>query len=239
MTYHLDKSQETAPADYLASYVRTYLREEVLQEGLTRNLGAFSRFLEAASFSQASVLNISAVSRECAVERKVVENYFSILEDLLLAYRIPVFTKRARRRMAAHPKFFFFDVGVFQAIRPRGPLDHSAEIPGAALETLVLQELQAHNAYADLGYSTYYWRSSAGMEVDFVMYGPKGLKAFEVKPASKFRREDTSGLRAFLKDYPQANAYLIYCGGRWLADGEIRILPAQQALLELPEILST
>ncbi|MFA6549048.1 MAG: AAA family ATPase, partial [Candidatus Margulisiibacteriota bacterium] len=99
---------EADPKAYLESYVKTYLEEEIQQEGLTRNLGAFSRFLEAASFSQASPLSISAVARECAVERKVVESYFKILEDLLIGYRIPVFTKKAKRRLASHPKFYFF-----------------------------------------------------------------------------------------------------------------------------------
>ncbi len=97
---------ESDPRRYLESYVKTYLDEEVRQEGLTRNLGAFTRFLEAASFSQAGVLNISAVARDCAVERKVVENYFHILEDLLIAYMVPVFTKRAKRRLVRHSKFF-------------------------------------------------------------------------------------------------------------------------------------
>src|SRR3989338_5872500 len=125
------------PKKYLESYVKTYLEQEIRQEGLTRNLGAFSRFLEAASFSQGSVLNISAVAQECAVERKVVEDYFCILEDLLIGHRIPVFTRRAHRRLVSHPKFYFFDAGVFRAIRPRGPLDTSEETDGAALETLL------------------------------------------------------------------------------------------------------
>lgn len=108
---------------YLKSYIQTYLKEEIDQEGLTRNLAAFARFLEAASFSQAQPLNISTVADDCHVDRKVTEGYFKILEDLLIAERVPVFTRRAKRKMARHPKFFFFDCGVYQAIRPRGPLD--------------------------------------------------------------------------------------------------------------------
>ena len=114
---------EPEPEKFLAGYVKTYLDEEVRQEGLTKNLGAFARFLEAASFSQGAVLNISAVARECAVERKVVENYFGILDDLLIGHRLPVFTKRAKRRLVGHPKFYFFDAGVFLTLRPKGPLD--------------------------------------------------------------------------------------------------------------------
>jgi len=93
---------ESDPKRYLESYGRTYLEEEIRQEGLTRNLSAFARFLEAASFSQGSVLNISSVARECHVERKVVENYFLILENLMIGYRIPIFSKKAKRRLVAH-----------------------------------------------------------------------------------------------------------------------------------------
>jgi len=157
---------QSQPADYLRGYVATYLREEVQQEGLTRNLGAFSRFLEAAAFSQGSPLNVSEVARECAVERKVVEQYFHILDDLLLSIRIPVFSKRAKRSPVARPKFYFFDAGVFRAIRPSGPLDRPEEIEGAALETLVMQILRALNDYRDFGYTLYYWRTRTGLEVE-------------------------------------------------------------------------
>ncbi|MFH1834423.1 MAG: AAA family ATPase, partial [bacterium] len=139
---HLPSAQlPSNPAAFLEAYVKLYLQEEIQQEGLTRNLATFSRFLEAASFSQGSLLNISEVARDCAVERKTVESYFQILEDILLAFRLPVFTKRARRRMTAHPKFYLFDTGVYRTVRPRGPLDRPEEIDGAALETLVLQEI--------------------------------------------------------------------------------------------------
>ncbi len=223
---------------YLASYVKTYLQEEIQFEGLTRNLGAFSRFLEAASFSQGSVLNISAVARDCAVERKVVENYFSILEDLLIAYRIPVFSERAKRRMIAHPKFYFFDTGVYRTIRPMGPLDRPEEVEGMAYETLVFQELNAINSYLESGYKMFYWRTADDMEVDFVLYGNKGILAFEVKRTAKVSREMTRGLRAFLKAYPMAKAYLIYGGERRLRDDNIEIMPINDFLLSLPSMLS-
>ncbi len=222
---------------YLESYVATYLREEIQQEGLTRNLSAFARFLEAASFSQASLLNVSSVARECAVERKVVEQYFGIVEDLLLGFRVPVLTKKAKRRMAEHPKFYFFDVGVYQTLRPRGPLDVGQEINGPALETLLVQELRAANAYAQLGYAFYYWRTSTQAEVDVVLYGPRGLHAFEVTLAKTVRQEDTRALKLFLADYPMAKAYLVYGGERRLHDGPIQILPITACLAALPDLL--
>ncbi len=231
-----DRDPQAARA-YLASYVATYLREEVMQEGLTRNLAAFGRFLEAASFSQASPLNISAVARDCMVERKVIEDYFGILEDLLIGVRLPVFTRRARRRLVSHPKFFFFDAGVFRAVRPRGPLDSVEEVDGAALETLLLEELRALNDYGRADYSLHYWKSTTGLEVDFVLYGEHGLCAFEVKRTQRVRREDLRALETFLEDYPMARATVAYGGNRVDRSGAIRILPFARCLQELPAIL--
>lgn len=225
--------KEHDPKRYLESYVTTYLREEVQQESLTRNLGAFSRFLETASFSQAQLLNISAVARECAIHQKVAENYFSILEDLLIAARIPVFTKKAKRRMVAHPKFFFFDAGIYRTLRPKGPLDAPEEIDGATLETLVFQELRAFNHYHDLGYEIYFWRTATGQEVDFVLYGQKGIVAIEVKRSARVTDEMLSGLRMFMKEYPTARAYFLTAGDRDGWESGIRVMPIEMFLKNL------
>jgi uncharacterized protein len=228
---------ESDPKAYLESYVKTYLSEEIQQEGLTRNLSAFSRFLEAASFSQGEVLNITEVSREAHVDRKVVEGYFSILEDLMIAYRVPVFTKKAKRKMIAHPKFYFFDIGLYRTLRPKGPLDTPEEAQGAALETLLFQELLALNNYLELGYSIYYWRTASQIEVDFVLYGERGLKAFEIKRTSRMRKEMLGGLLAFKKDYPMAQCYCLYGGDKRLNIEGIEIVPLIEALKGLPELL--
>jgi len=229
--------KEADPKAYLESYVKAYLREEVQQEGLTRNLGAFSRFLEAASFSQGAIVNTSSVARECGIERKVVENYFSILEDLLIGYKVPVFTKKAKRRMTAHQKFYFFDVGIYRTLRPSGPLDAPEEIEGMALETLLFQELKAVNDCLKLGYDLYYWNTANRVEVDFILYGKRGLKAFEVKRTSRISESMLRGLRIFQKDYPTAKSYFIYGGKRRYYEGNITILPIEEALLKLSDIL--
>lgn len=225
------------PQDYLKSYAATYLREEVQQEGLTRNIGAFGRFLEAASFSQGSVLNMAAVARECAVSAKVVEDYFSILEDLLIAMRLPVFAKRAKRRLIAHPKFYYFDAGVFQAIRPRGPLDAPEHIHGPALETLFLQQVRAINDYRDLGYRLHYWRTAAGDEVDFVLYGERGLRVFEVKMSQNVRPDDLRALLRLRADFSEARAHLLYLGQRRWHDRGIEVLPFVDCVTKLDQWL--
>jgi uncharacterized protein len=228
---------ERDPGGFLAAYVQTYLREEVLAEGLTRNLGAFARFLETASLSQASQLNVSSVARDASIDRKVAESYFGILEDLLLAVRLPAFTKKAKRRLVQHPKLFFFDAGVYRAIRPKGPLDTPSEIDGAALETLVFQELRAHCDYGDLGYTLHYFRTSGGHEVDFVLYGERGIVAIEVKRGERIRSGDLTGLETFLADYPMARAYVVYGGSRRYREGGIEMVPAATFLRELPDRL--
>lgn len=229
---------ESDPKTYLLSYAKMYLEEEVKQEGLTRNVGAFSRFLEAASFSQGSMLNLSAVARECSVERKTVEQYFIILEDLLLAARLPAFQKRAKRRLVGHPKFYFFDVGVYQTLRPKGLLDAQEEIEGHALESLFFQELRAINHYLNLGFQLFYWRTPSALEVDFVLYGEGGLFAFEVKRDDKLKPESLRGLKAFLRDYPAAKAYLVYGGNRIMKEGPVEVLPFTHCVSTLPDILA-
>ena len=226
------------PAAYLKSYVGTYLREEVQQEALVRNVAAFNRFLEAASFSQASVLNVQGVAAECAVSRKTVESYFDLIEDLLLAVRIPVFRRRAKRKLTAHPKFYFFDTGVYRALRPRGPLDTDDEIDGAAIETLVLELLRAENANHDLGYDIFFWRTADDREVDFVLYGERGLHAFEIKRSSRFAESDLGGLQLFCADYPEARACLFYGGTKHYRFGPIDVMPLAKGLASLAQRLA-
>ncbi|MCC6846934.1 MAG: ATP-binding protein [Deltaproteobacteria bacterium] len=228
---------EKDPTAYLASYVGTYLREEVQAEALTRNLDVFSRFLVAASFSQASVLSVAAVARDLGLARKTVEGYFALLDDLLLAVRLPVFTRRAKRAMTTRPKFFFFDAGVYRSLRPRGPLDSAEEIDGPAVESLVLQELRATNHNLDLGYELFYWHTRDHKEVDFVLYGERGLLAFEVKRTSRFREDDLATLRLFRRDYPMARCFLLYGGHQEYETDGIRALPLATALPALGALL--
>ncbi len=228
---------ESDPGKYLKDYVQTYLREEVMQESLTRNIGRFSHFLEVASFSQGATINISAVAREAHIERSVAENYFSILEDLLIAVRLPVFARKAKRKLTSQKKFYFFDAGVFRAIRPVGPLDSDAEMEGPALETLVLQELRAVNDYYDYGYQISFWRTRSSLEVDFVLYGPRGLLAIEIKRSTQIQPKDTRALREFKKDYPPAKCFVFYGGPSSLYMDDVTVLPVEHALRNLHHIL--
>ena len=218
------------PTDVLDAYASLYLDEEVRAEGLTRNIGGFSRFLEAISFSHRGQLNVSSVARECEVERKVVARYVGILEDLLLTFRLPVFRKRAKRATVTHEKIYLFDAGVFRSLRPKGPLDRSEEIDGQALEGLVAQHLRAWAAYSRHDVDLFYWRTRAGTEVDFVVYGESGLQAFEVKNHGRVHSTDLRALRAFREDYPEAETAVLYRGAERLRIDGVWCVPIEDFL---------
>ena len=221
------------PEDVLRAYASLYLEQEVRLEGWARNVSAFARFLEAISFSHGAVLNFANVARECQVERKAVAAYVEVLEDLLLAFRLPVFTRRARRETSAHPKFFLFDSGVFRSLRPRGPLDRPEEIEGAALEGLVAQHLRAWLAYREADAALYFWRTRSGVEVDFVVYGADAFCAIEVKNAARVDPHDLRALNAFGEDYPEAELVLTYRGSVRERRGRVWIVPVDEFLRSL------
>nr|WP_218915036.1 DUF4143 domain-containing protein [Desulfurivibrio alkaliphilus] len=214
----------------LRAYASLYLREEVQAEALVRDIGAFSRFLEAISFSHGNQLNLAEVARECQVGRKTAEGYLVILEDLLLAFRVPVFTRRAKRHLVAHSKFYYFDAGVFRSLRPTGPLDRPSEIAGPALEGLVAQHLRAWIAYRQSDARLYYWRTKSGNEVDFVLYGQDVFTAIEVKHAAHVHGKDLRGLQAFREDYPEASVLLLHLGQERLEIKGIPCLPCEEFL---------
>lgn len=181
------------PADTLRSYLGLYVREEVQQEGLVRDVGAFARFLEAVSLTHGQLRNLAAIAAECEVSRKTAEGYLDILHDLLLCFSVPVFQKRAARQLTAHPKLYWFDSGVFLASRPRGPLDAATEVGGAALEGLVAQHLRAWIDYGQRDLQLFFWRTRAGNEVDFVLYGGGGFFAIEVKASERSAAKTCAG----------------------------------------------
>ena len=223
----------------LAAYIDLYLREEIQQEGLVRTLAPFVRFLESASFSHGSQLVSSAIARDCGIGRTTVDGYLKILFDLMIAATVPVFSRRAKRAMAATAKFYFFDTGVYRALRPKGPLDRPSEIDGAALEGLVFQHLKAYLDYSGRSNSLYCWRTAAGKEVDFVIYDEHDFVAMEVKNASRLDARDFAGLKSFAADYPEARTVLLYRGEVQYMQGDVLVVPVANYLKSLvPNALS-
>ncbi len=215
-----------SPEEKLQTYVDLYLQEEVKAEALVRQLGDFARFLEAIAYSHGSILNLTNVSRECAVSRKTVDLHLQILEDLLLGYTIPIFEKRAKREVTSHPKFYFFDPGVFRSLKKQSFLDVSTEAEGAALEGLIGEHLRCWIDNQLEKHELYFWRTKAGLEVDFIVFGPRTLYAIEVKNNTHISPGDLRGLKEFKKDYPESMTLFLYRGKEKLQREGVLCLPA-------------
>lgn len=221
------------PEEFLSSYASVYIDEEVQAEALVRNIGQFARFLHVISFSHGQQLNVTNIARKSSVKRHTVDNFISILEDLLLSKRLEVFTHRAQRELSQHPKFYFFDAGIFRALRKMGPGDSQQEADGAALEGLVFQHLVAWIHYTKGRHDLYFWRTKAGLEVDFIVHGEKGFWAIEVKNSKTVSPEDVRGLTHFVEDYPDAKPLLLYRGSTPVKYKDVLCLPVEDFLKPL------
>lgn len=224
--------ESDAPEEVLSTYTSVYIDEEIQAEALVRNLGQFARFIHVISFSHGQILNVNNIARESSVKRHTVDNFIEILEDLLLSKKLPVFTYRAQRELSQHPKFYFFDAGIFRAIRKMGPGDSITDIEGPALEGLVFQHLRSWIHYTKGQHDLYFWRTKSGLEVDFILYGEKGFWAIEVKNNHTLAPSDMQGLLNFTEDYPQATPLLLYRGPK-VIHKNILCLPVDQFLKQL------
>ncbi|MBP7073866.1 MAG: ATP-binding protein [Rhabdochlamydiaceae bacterium] len=224
---------EENPTETLKTYVALYMEEEVKAEGIVRNIEPFARFLEAISFSHGGQLNLTNIARECMVKRTTVTSWVSILEDLLIAFQLQVFTKRAKRELSAHPKFYYFDAGVFRTIRPQSIDDPVSELDGPALEGLIAQHLLAWCDYTPGENNLTFWRTRSGVEVDFVLHSPLGFWAIEVKNTRNISLDDLRHLKIFQEDYPEAKLLFLYRGTDRLMKGNILCMPCSEFLSNL------
>lgn len=218
------------PNSVLKNYCGLYLKEEIQAEGLVRNIHNYARFLEVISFSHGSQLNTSNIARECDVSRTTIDTYLQILIDMLLAFTLPVFVKRAKREVVKHPKFYMFDSGVYHAIRPKGLIDRPEEIGGASLEGIVANHLRAWIDLQNKDYQLSFWRTRTQLEVDFIVYGPNEFCAIEVKNSESISTKDLNGLIAFCEEYPEAKPLLLYRGTKRRFEKGILILPCEEFL---------
>jgi predicted AAA+ superfamily ATPase len=225
---------KSRPGQALSGYVDNYLAEEVKGEGILRKATSFARFLEVASFSHGTIPNVSAIARECFVSQPTAATYFDILHNMLLAFSVPAFVRRARRDLCSKDKFYLCDSGIYQALRPRGFLaDDGNLVTGMALEGLVAQHLRAWCDYANGNQRLYHWKTAGGVEVDFVVHGENSFAAFEVKLAPMVRNDHGAGLRAFGRDYPEAQLCLLYGGTEVHKMGSVLCLPIASFLHQL------
>ncbi len=223
-----------SPRRTLAGYVDNYLREEVFEEGLTRNAPAFARFFEALAFSHGELVNYSNIARDCGVSSKTVKEYFQILVDTLLGVMVEPFSRRRSRAVITKaPRFYLFDVGIAGHLTGRRIERAAGPDFGRALEHFVLMEILAYRSYREHDFPVRFWRTKSGLECDFVL-GREGGIAIEVKGGANPGSRELRGLRAFVDEHGPGQA-IVVCDGsavRRTADG-IWILPWERFLARL------
>lgn len=223
--FDLDRTLETgalplvlgsdSPAETLRAYVQLYLREEIKGEALVRNLPGFARFLPVAGLFHGQTLNVTGLARDAGVPRTTVEGYLEVLEDTLLARRLPAFEARLRTRERKHPKLYWLDPGVARAAKgTAGPV--APEEAGALFEGWVHTLLRTYMAERELAEEIFYWApaKSGRREVDFVLRRGEDLLALEVKAAGRPQPQHLSGLRAIAELPGLRRRVLVHRGGR-------------------------
>jgi predicted AAA+ superfamily ATPase len=202
-THYFDKN----PQRLLAAYIDVYLKEEILQESIVRQLGTFQRFLEVAALSNGEMINYSNIATDCGVKVHTVRAYFDILEDTLIGYRIPAYTQTIKRRLIQAPKFYFFDVGLPQYLLNRTTLAQGTIEYGHAFEHFIVQELVAYIRYNHKKETLSYWRTHTGVEVDAVIGDAQ--VAIEIKSTNNIQSKHLKGLKSFVSDYPHARPIVV------------------------------
>lgn len=215
--------------EFLRSYTDVYLREEIQAEGVVRNIAPFARFIDIAAHNDGEITNYTNIARECSVTVKTIQEYYQILEDTFIAYRIDPWIKSIRKRLVAHPRYYLFDMGVSNALclyyQKLNPI-----VRGRRFEQFIILQLLALNNYYRLHYEFFFWRTHTGVEIDLIITREKKpVFAIEIKSSTAhLKNDDTQGLREFKIEYPAVKAYILspVDRPRLLAD-DIQILPWQ------------
>lgn len=226
---------EVAKKRWFKSYLETYLKEEIQQEALTRNIPAFSRFLELAAFENGNILNWSTLSREVGIHLATIKEYFQILEDTLIGFHLHPYGKSHRTKIVSHPKFYFFDTGIVSALKKQlsTPLIPGTPPFGDAFEHWVILETQRVLDYREREYSMSFFRTTDGAEVDLILEKENKLYTIEIKSKTNPSSRDLKGLRSFLSDHPVDRALCVCQTPRPYRDGAIEYLPWKTFFEEL------
>jgi predicted AAA+ superfamily ATPase len=227
------RSDPAHAVDILEAYVANYLKEDIQQEALVKDLDSFARFLEVAALMNGQVVNVAGIARDAGVPRQSVQRYFDTLVGTLIGVWLPAWRPRRKVKEVAHPKFYFFDPGVVRAIlgRVRDPLESVER--GQLLETLVLHELRAWMSIGNTGGSLSYWRTPSGSEADFIWTRGAQAVGVEVKAAKEWKPDHGRVLNELLDEKIVQRAFGVYLGREAQRRGKLEILPLAEFMRRL------
>lgn len=214
----------------LRAYVHTYLRQEIQQEALVKDIGSFHRFLKVAAIMHGQVVNQAGIARDAGVARTTVQRFFETLVDTLIGYLLPAWQPRAKVRELAKPKFYFFDPGVVRAISDISDEPLAQADAGPLLEGYILHELRAAIAYRGAGGDLSYWSTQGGREIDFIWSKGRRNLAIEVKNSRSWRPEYAQTLNEFMDEGYVQQAFVVYRGKERYRSGRVLGLPVTDFL---------
>ena len=195
------------PERLLDGYIDVYLREEIKEESLVRNLDAFERFMEVAATCDGEIVNYENIASDCQVSAKTVKEYFGILSDTLIGYTIPAYTKVVKRKVVQAPKFYYFDVGVYNHLLNRTSLAPGTSEYGHCFEHFVIQELVAYIGYTHNRKKLTYWHTYNGKEVDAVI-GEAEI-GIEIKSTDEVQNKHMSNFKEYLEEFPNSRSIVV------------------------------
>lgn len=191
----------------ISAYIGNYLKDEIAAEAKIRNIQSFSRFLEAAAFSNGEMVNYANIASDCGVSPPTVKEYFQILEDTLIGRFVPSYQKKPKRRVITAPKFYFFDMGIVNYLLKRGEIQFGSEVFGNAFEHFIYNEIFAHSRYSGKEYPIHYWRTASQIGIDFIL-GENEI-AIEVKSTTNVSSRHIKGLKSFVEEYKTKQLILV------------------------------
>jgi predicted AAA+ superfamily ATPase len=195
------------PEKLISSYIGGYLRDEIAAEARIRNISSFSRFLEAAAFSNGEIVNFANIASDCGISAPTVKEYFQILEDTMTGMFIPSYQKKPKRRVISAPRFYYFDVGIAGFLLKRGRIEFGSESFGKAFEHFICQELTAYRNYSGKDFLISYWRTASQIEVDFIL--GENEVALEIKSTNMVNPRHIRGLHSFSEEYKVKKSIIV------------------------------
>ena len=210
------------PRRLLSGYIDIYLKEEIKEEALSRNIAVFQRFMQAAALTSSEIVNYTNIANDCNVSAKTIKEYFSILEDTLIGYMLPAYTKTNKRKVTQAPKFYFFDVGVYNYLLQRTSLPPETPEYGHSFEHFVMQELRAYVNYFQKDETLSYWHTYNNKEIDVVVGQAK--IGIEIKSTTEIQPKHLSNFKDYHDEFPDSRCIIVSRDKLTRRNGNIEIM---------------
>ena len=228
---HYLASSDSVLKKRLQAYISVYLKEEIAAEALVKRLGSFTRFLEIAALTNGEMVNYTNIAQKCGIDAKTVKEYFSILEETLIGYMVPAFTRTVKRRLNQSPRFYFFDVSLPNYLLHRQNLQPGSADFGHAFEHLMIQEITAYLGYNNIENALTYWHTYTGYEVDAVLGNAE--VAVEFKSCDEVQSKHLRGLKAFKEEHSSARLIIVSLDVFPRLFHDVEVMPVTTFLQEL------